>query len=575
VLHQKRTSAPHATEPENYNLPAISNGSPRDDDSAGEVSDSDFVPSDENASAHDTQLESQQLTLLDHLINEQTETLGARNNPALSNHRRMAGHCSRSDIDAEFSGDSEDDCVGTAESRWRRYLRRLPDDFFSSPEARMQNPRDGGPLGVDDGRRRCVPYVGLSLSHSPVNCPDLLYCYEQIYEMRIQRGGRPDGYSQFKAVSGQLARFAVAAEVVTADTFCSPGGVLQLATNSRLIRAFIGGFQKQAKASTVYSKATLLGSLCKMARQHFGKICAADTPAILSCVDETENLLGAFRRVEKATSRRETAVNRDLDRRDIFISPKDWYILQRRVKDDMVSVYNGVQDLIEQMGRDVHSYMDENDALVRKYALLLLAYVLLTGGGQRPQVYSSLQHPSQDVLDAWENQEGEEVAVKLYPTAEKTPRNTFCPGVMFERIAGHFFGIYAYVVRAAIIRRCGRDESKTQDSNRTFFLHTEKGTCLSGDNLRNSLRLYISNVSGLSGDLSRVTIMTVRASYASVMFRAFRRGKIQGLTLEEFMSELSETMNTSPEMLRTTYIASNGQEFDQAASEFLRVSREE
>jgi hypothetical protein len=81
---------------------------------------------------------------------------------------------------------------------------------------------------------------------------------------------------------------------VTSGTFCSPGGLFQLATNSRLIRAFIGGFQKQAKASTVYSKATLLGSLCKMARQHFGKISAADTPAILSCVDETENLLLLF-----------------------------------------------------------------------------------------------------------------------------------------------------------------------------------------------------------------------------------------------------------------------------------------
>jgi hypothetical protein len=575
VLHQKRTSLPHATKPKVHNPSAATDGSSHDDDSAGKAFDSDFVPSDENASAPDTQLESEQLSLLDHLINEQTEVLGARNCPVLSDYRRMAGNRARAEIDAECSGDSEDDCVGTAESRWRRYLRRLPDDFFSSTEARMQNTRDGGPLGVNDNRRRCAPYVGLSLSHCPVNCPDLLYCYEQIFEMRIQRGGRPDGYSQFKAVSGQLARFAVAAEVVTADTFCSPGGLLRLATNSRLIRAFIGGFQKNAQASTVYSKATLLGNICKMARQHFGKISAVDTPAILSCVDETENLLGAFRRVEKATSRRETAVNRDLDRRDIFISPKDWYILQRRVKDDMVSVHNGVQDLIDQMGSDVHSYMDENDALVRKYSLLLVAYVLLTGGGQRPQVYSSLQHPSQDVLDAWENQEEEEVAVKLYPAAEKTPRNTFCPGVMFERIAGHFFVIYAYIVRAAVIRRLGRDESDIQDRHRSFFLHTEKGTCLSGDNLRNSLRLYISNVSGLSGDLSRVTVMTVRASYASVMFRAFRRGKIQGLTLEEFLSELSETMNTSPEMLRTTYIASNGQEFDQAAGEFLRVSREE
>jgi hypothetical protein len=155
------------------------------------------------------------------------------------------------------------------------------------------------PTDVDDILRRCAPYVGLTLFHSPENCPDLLYCYEQIYEIRIQRGGRQEGYSQFKAVAGQLARFAVAAEVVTAEEFCSPGGLLQLATNSRLIRAFIGYFQKHAQASTVYSKATLLGTLCKMARQHFGKIAATDTPATLRCVDETTNLLGAFRCVEK------------------------------------------------------------------------------------------------------------------------------------------------------------------------------------------------------------------------------------------------------------------------------------
>jgi hypothetical protein len=107
------------------------------------------------------------------------------------------------------------------------------------------------------------------------------------------------------------------------------------------------------------------------------------------------------------------------------------------------------------------------------------------------------------------------------------------------------------------------------------LLHTEKATILSGENLRNSLRLYTEGVRGLSSDLSRVTVMTVRASYASVMFRSFQSGKFQGLSLEEFLSDLSETMNTSPEMLRTTYIATNGQEFDRAANEFLRASREE
>ena len=45
-------------------------------------------------------------------------------------------------------------------------------------------------IALDGSRRRCVPYTGLALSHEPLNCPDLLYVYEQLYEIRIRRGSR-------------------------------------------------------------------------------------------------------------------------------------------------------------------------------------------------------------------------------------------------------------------------------------------------------------------------------------------------------------------------------------------------
>jgi hypothetical protein len=70
-----------------------------------------------------------------------------------------------------------------------------------------------------------------------------------------------------------------------------------------------------------------------------------------------------------------------------------------------------------------------------------------------------------------------------------------------------------------------------------------------------------------------VTVMKLRASYASVMFRAFRRGRFPGQTAEHVLSELAEVMNTSPEMLRTTYIATNGRQFDEYAHTVLRASQ--
>jgi hypothetical protein len=132
-----RCEAPRATEPEDSESATSSEGSSSGENgSAADATDREFALPEENAA--ETRGESEQkMSLLDRLIDEQMEILGARNNPIVSNPRRGAGHRSQMDLVDEFSGESEDKCVGTAESRWSRYLRRLPSDFFSCPEANM------------------------------------------------------------------------------------------------------------------------------------------------------------------------------------------------------------------------------------------------------------------------------------------------------------------------------------------------------------------------------------------------------------------------------------------------------
>jgi hypothetical protein len=520
------------------------------------------------------------LSILDRIIHEQTDRLGVRNDPKLwhthTGRRGIALRGKKSRIDLSSGSESEcDDLENSVIRRWARYLKSLPNDFFTAKEARMELERAAE--AGDEAHHRCSPYAGLLLRHSPLNCPDILYCYEQCFEIKIRRGGRAESYHQFKAAAGQLARFSVAAEVASAENFGKPGGLFDLVRSSRLIRAFIGGFQQNAQPSTVYAKATLLGTLCRMAKQHFGKLASVETPAILSHIDETANLLSGFRRVEKATSRRLTAVLRDQDSRETFISPRDWFWLQRKIEEDMRRIWTGISGLQESLGPEVASYMDENHNLVRKYSLLLLIYIVLTGGGQRPQVYTSLQHPAERVVSGWEDESGNSAGgpVKLYPTSEKTPRGTFSPGILFPEISSSFFATYIRIIRPEVMRRSGRAANDLADVGRVFLVHTETGRPLSGENLRNTLRLYFSGLQGLSGDLSRVTVMTVRASFASMMFRSFRNGEFSGRCFEEFLSELAETMNTSVEMLRNTYIIANGVEFDDAASAFLRASRAE
>jgi hypothetical protein len=163
--------------------------------------------------------------------------------------------------------------------------------------------------------------------------------------------------------------------------------------------------------------------------------------------------------------------------------------------------------------------------------------------------------------------------VKLYPAHEKTPHGSFHRGVVFPGESSEYFLNYALHIRPAIMHRARRTREDALDRDRSFLVHTETGRALSGTNLRSTLRSYVTAVSGLKADLSNVTVMTLRASYASVMFRAFRRGRFCGQTAEQFLSELAEAMNTSPEMLRTTYIATNGRQFDESARTVLRASQ--
>ena len=188
-----------------------------------------------------------------------------------------------------------------------------------------------------------------------------------------------------------------------------------------------------------------------------------------------------------------------------------------------------------------------------------------------------MQYPADNVLRDWEEESGNSVAgpVKLYPTAEKTPRGTFSPGIMFPEISGSFFSTYCRFIRPAVMRHSGKVARDATSTARTFLVHTETGLPLSGENLRSTLRQYVGSLGELSRDLSRVTVMTLRASYASMMFRSFKKGAFPGQTFEEFLCDLAEVMNTSTEMLRGTYIAADGKEFDEAASAFLRVSRED
>jgi hypothetical protein len=82
---------------------------------------------------------------------------------------------------------------------------------------------------------------------------------------------------------------------------------------------------------------------------------------------------------------------------------------------------------------------------------------------------------------------------------------------------------------------------------------------LSSDDIRDTLRSFLT---ALHPELSAITPMVLRSSFASSVFARYKRGEVgQGQSSEVFLSDLAKLMNTSTEMLSATYMASNPHDF--------------
>jgi hypothetical protein len=68
-------------------------------------------------------------------------------------------------------------------------------------------------------------------------------------------------------------------------------------------------------------------------------------------------------------------------------------------------------------------------------------------------------------------------------------------------------------------------------------------------------------------ELESVTPMEIRASFATWQFRQYVDPQsFVGINQDEFMEKLEKIMNTSPEMLRSTYVAYSEIDGDQEAA---------
>jgi hypothetical protein len=478
-------------------------------------------------------------------------------------------------------------CSLPAAEIWRNYLLSLDTPFLDArdKEASLQASKDR--LGKGE-----LAYKGLMLSIR--NNADISYIYKICYEAKFVRGQPITTFHQLRAVVGQFIRFAVVCGDVRAHDVCEAGSVFIAITNLKTVKVFISYFQLRCASSTVLNKAFNLKTLASHATTYLTSVRDEQRANSANAV---RNYLCSVCRAEKMETRKGTERMRAENSRiaiETFVTGNDFLIFTNVAKHALNGILASATSATQTSGASAISYMTQRRQLLAKWCINFLGLVIFTGSGQRPQVYASLEIPEHFDSVCREWRAG--AKPKLAAGMEKTSRVSGFESVVFPQWTHKFIHFHIAVAREAILEITktlrtpaaravatdapgeeheGENICLPNPPSQALLLHTETGLPYTTSNIRYTLRRFVQHT---YPELDSVTPMVIRASFATWQFRKYTDKQcFVGLSQDEFMEKLAKIMNTSPEMLRSTYVAFSEIDGDQEAAmhEIHRVFDEE
>jgi hypothetical protein len=459
---------------------------------------------------------------------------------------------------------------------WRNYLLSLDVPFLDprDKEASLQASQDR--LGKGE-----LAYKGLMLSIR--NNADILYIYKMCYEAKFVRGQPITTFHQLRAVVGQFIRFAVVCGDIRGKDVCEAGSVFIAITNLKIVKVFISYFQLRCASSTVLSKAFNLKTLASHATTYFTSVRDEQRANSAHAV---RNYLCSVCRAEKMEARKGTERMRAENSRiaiETFVTGNDFLIFTNVAKHALNGVLASATSATQASGASAISYLTQRRQLLGKWCINFLGLIVFTGSGQRPQVYASLEVPEH--FDSVYREWRAGARPKLAAGMEKTSRVSGFESVVFPQWTHKYIHFHITVVREAILEMTkasrtpkapsaatsaageeheGENTGVPTPPSQALLLHTETGQPYTTSNIRYTLRRFVQYT---YPELDSVTPMVIRASFATWQFRQYEDQQcFVGISQDEFVEKLAKIMNTSPEMLRSTYVAYSEIDGDQEAA---------
>ena len=438
----------------------------------------------------------------------------------------------------------------------RKVTRKEP-EFFRSEEALLRT----------TSRIKAGKPGYKSFPISPENCVDVDIVYKDSYltgdlfegnarvnRSRLMNRNYSESFKQLLSVLGQFVRWAIVRKEIQITNGWKANAVFNALSNELLVQTFIEYFRVRGSASTVNCKTIHLRTVIRSGLNRCGNDMHRrdGLKVVYFYLQKSGNACKKVTRGEgtlKRVARRRAECGK-------LIMIDDFAGLVTEAK----AALNPIICLDEP-----EATLKNNHNLLKKWFINILALIVLLSGGQRPQVFHQLQCPSGEELDIWSSPSFKDQYIELDSIREKRARTTDLPSLVLPRVIVRYLKFHTAVARQIIVDRCEIDERR---SDRPLLINSETGDYLDTDQIRNSFRSFATRY---DPELEHITVMSLRASFATMMFRAHREKEIfKDLNEDMFLQELGKMMNTSIEQLKQTYISSDTTDFQETANEVAR-----
>ena len=446
----------------------------------------------------------------------------------------------------------------TIGERWKAQLELLPEDFFTSKEALLQ----------ETGKAESGVPTYKSVPITEGTSEDMRSIYQTSFMVKHQLGQSHGAYENLKTAVGQFARICICLRLADKHSLYQTGKLFGTITQLKAVQAYTSYFQIRCTNSTVSAKSMLLRRLATHAEMFF----SGRDPEMrgrVSIVSEFLKTAAASHKNEYRRESRRKKNKHDRLERMVILQPDDFARFLKEATKELDLIMSTCRKWYRhQAVKAVRLMLIDRKGMIEKWALNFLIACVLASGGQRPQVFGQLQVPTPEELKSMTESCEENGFFEICTDLEKTVRSAELPNVIFPVSMLRFVRFHMVVMRPTILYKHGI-QNVSSSANLPLLLDTRTGRPLESRQVTGSLRHFLT---ARDPEMSKVTTMSLRGSYASMMIECFQKRKIlKGYSENEFLEFLSKAMNTSVEQLRTTYASTSTTDYHEIAREITSV----